>query len=88
MSLGKQRKIKKPAALLTQKKVHERYVKEFSGRVPSDLIKHWGREAERFKREVEEMIEDFPRSYLEEIDRISDAEVERLLKKKRRELGL
>ena len=86
--MGKQRKIKKPAALLAQRKVHERYVKEFSGKVPIDLIKHWEREAERFKREVKELTEDFPRSYLEEIDRVSDAEVERLLKKKRRELGL
>lgn len=88
MRLGKQRKTKKPAALLTQKKVHERYVKEFSGYVPSDLIKHWKREAERFEREVKELVEDFPRSYLEEINRISDTEVERLFKKKRRELGL
>ncbi|MDI6820291.1 MAG: hypothetical protein QMC89_05245 [Candidatus Hodarchaeaceae archaeon] len=70
---------------MTQKKVHERYVKEFSGRVSSDLIKHWEREAERFK--LEELTEDFPRSYLEEINRVSNAEVERLLKRKRRELG-
>ena len=86
--MGKRCKIKKPAALSAQQKAHERYVKEFSGRVSNELIKHWEREADRFRREVEEVAEGLPRSYLEEIDRVSDVEAERLLQKKRKELKL
>lgn len=88
MSLGKQRKIKKPMALAAQQKAHERYVREFSKRASTELIKHWEREAARFRREVENMTKGLPRSYLEEIDRVSDAEAGRLLQKKRKEFNL
>jgi hypothetical protein len=84
--MGKKRRIKKPVALLAQRKAHQRFAEEFSGLVSTEVIKHWEKEAERFEREAKRLTAGLPLSYLEEIERVSDEEAEKLLRKKRREL--
>jgi dGTP triphosphohydrolase len=84
--MGKKRRIKKSAALLAQRKAHQRFAEEFSRLVPTKVIEHWKKEAERFELESKRLITGLPKSYLEEIERISDEEAKKLLRKKRKEL--
>ncbi len=84
--MGKKRKIKKPAALLAQRKAHLQLAEEFSKLVPTEVIKHWEKEAERFEREARRLMTGLPTSYLEEIEKISDEEAKKLLRRKRKEI--
>lgn len=84
--MGKKRKIKKPTALLAQQKAHERYVEEFAESISDEVIQHWKREAKRLEREVKALTKGLPRSYLEEIKRVSDKEAEKLIRRKKRKL--
>jgi SNF2 family DNA or RNA helicase len=84
--MGKKRKIKKPAALLAQRKAHLQLAGELSKLVPAEVIEHWKKEAERFEREARRLMTGLPASYLEEIERISDEEAKKLLRRKRRKI--
>lgn len=83
--MGKKNKIKKPIALLAQAKTHRQLAEAYGKRSP-ELKKHWEREAEVLEKHAAELMEDLPRSYLEEIENRSDEEAERLLRKKREKL--
>lgn len=80
--LGKEDKIKRPTALLAQAKAHRRLAEAY-GRQKPELKKHWEREAKVLEKRAAELMEDLPRSYLEEIDSRSDEEAGKLLRKKR-----
>lgn len=85
--MGKKNKIKKPTALLAQAKAHRRLV-ETRGRLSPELREHWEREAETLEKSAAELMEGLPESYIEEIERRSDEEAEKLLRRKRRVLGV
>lgn len=83
--MGKENKIKKPAALLAQAKAHRRLAETCGKRRP-ELKKHWEREAEVLEKHATELMDGLSQSYLEEIESRSDEEAGKLLRKKRGEL--
>ena len=84
--MAREKKIKKPVALLAQAKAHELYARGLGKSVPIEVVRHWEKERERYLREAEKLMDGLPPAYLEEIHQRSGELARKQFEKKKRKI--